>query len=247
MGNILSSAASLRSKAVKNRLKSEVVAEQKQAEMVKDLDGLHTLIELFDKALRASDNQGIADIVSEIIKRRGVPGFLTGFEKTLFNVFSVVAPLIPNFTVPFFIEELQSRASSVVALGEDYKSKIKGTSNIEFNLNQLGEMILGEAEAEQKTVEDVALLEDPSVSCISVKVSNLYSQINPLAFAHSVKVIKDRLRPRIRAAIANKPPEEASRTHKMINLYMEEYLHLDITLQVFKEILMEPEFMNYEM
>jgi RHH-type proline utilization regulon transcriptional repressor/proline dehydrogenase/delta 1-pyrroline-5-carboxylate dehydrogenase len=244
---IRESAGMLRKAANAGRTNSEQKADLEQQRLVEDPEGLKTFMAMFDEALRAVDNQGIADMAKGILKENGIPKFLKEHEKMLFEVFGFVAPLVPNISVPIFIAGLKSRANKVVAVGDNYSSRIKGDENLEFNLNTLGEMIFGRAEVEEKTSADLKLLKDKKVSCISVKASNMYSQVNPLGFDHSVECIKTQLRPRIRAAVKNKPSNESGRVHKLINLDMEEYSDLDITLKVFKDVLMEPEFMGYQM
>ena len=78
-----------------------------------------------------------------------------------------------------------------------------------LNLNQLGEAILGEAEAARRLEAYLALLARDDVEYISVKVSSVFSQINLVAFRDTVERIKERLRALYRQARA--PPLPPSR------------------------------------
>ncbi len=71
---------------------------------------------------------------------------------------------------------------------------------------------------------------------VSVKLTALYSQINDKAWEDTKNILKERLRPIFRHAMAK---------NVFLNLDMEQYAVKHLTLEVFKELLMEPEFRNY--
>ncbi len=78
---------------------------------------------------------------------------------------------------------------------------------------------------------------------ISIKISSIVSQIDLVAFRHTVELIKERLRVLYRAASAHHYRHPEGRiTPKSINLDMEEYRDLDLTVSAFREVLGEPEF-----
>jgi RHH-type proline utilization regulon transcriptional repressor/proline dehydrogenase/delta 1-pyrroline-5-carboxylate dehydrogenase len=68
---------------------------------------------------------------------------------------------------------------------------------------------------------------------VSVKLSALYSQIDPIDPEGSATALKARLRPILR---------RARELRAFITLDMEQYAFKDLTLQLFREVLMEPEF-----
>lgn len=71
---------------------------------------------------------------------------------------------------------------------------------------------------------------------VSVKLSALYSQINDKAWVETKNKLKERLRPILQAGQAK---------NIFINLDMEQYSVKHLTLEVFKELMMEPEFRSY--
>lgn len=71
---------------------------------------------------------------------------------------------------------------------------------------------------------------------VSVKLSSLYSQTDPMDFNNSVKILKEKLRPILQLA---------KKENAFIYLDMENYHLKDITLTVFKEILEESEFIHW--
>ena len=114
-----------------------------------------------------------------------------------------------------------------------------------MNINQLGEAILGEAEAEKRIQQVIARLESPECETISVKISAIFSQINLLAYDATLDEIKVRLRRLYRTAQAHRfTLEDGSESPKFVNLDMEEYHDLHFTCDAFQQVLMEPEFMS---
>src|SRR5207248_9253687 len=90
-------------------------------------------------------------------------------------------------------------------------------SGVRLNLNQLGEAILGEAEARRRLEAYLALLARDDVEYISVKISSILSQINLVAFRHTVELIKARLRTLYRQAMRHHYQHpDARRTPKFI-------------------------------
>ncbi len=71
---------------------------------------------------------------------------------------------------------------------------------------------------------------------VSVKLSALYSQINDKAWDETKAKLKDRLRPILKLAIEK---------NVFINLDMEQYSVKHLTLEVFQDLMMEPEFRSY--
>ncbi|WP_420112391.1 bifunctional proline dehydrogenase/L-glutamate gamma-semialdehyde dehydrogenase [Pseudactinotalea sp.] len=108
-----------------------------------------------------------------------------------------------------------------------------------LNINLLGEAVLGEAEAQARAERTRALLERADVDYVSIKVSSLVSQISTWDTAGTTARVLERLRPLYRAAAAAHPP-------KFVNLDMEEYRDLELTLDVFEAMLSEPEFIHLE-
>ncbi len=129
--------------------------------------------------------------------------------------------------------------------------------NLGFTLDVLGEATVSEAEADQYVQTYRALIPalaerartwkaNPRVDGegafytppinVSVKLTSLYSQMTPLAPAHCVAKLKDRLRLILRSARDNKVA---------LNVDQEQYMYKDIIMRVFMELLDEVEFAEY--
>ena len=100
-------------------------------------------------------------------------------------------------------------------------------------MNLLGEAILGDEEANKRLTDTMALLERPDVEYVSLKVSAVTGPHNPWAYDHVVDRAVNALLPLYRRANSYEPK-------KFINLDMEEYKDLHMTIDVFKKILETP-------
>ncbi|TAM70658.1 MAG: aldehyde dehydrogenase family protein [Microbacteriaceae bacterium] len=127
-----------------------------------------------------------------------------------------------------------------------------------LNLNLLGEAVLGEREAARRLDGTRALLARDDVDYVSIKVSSIASQLSMWSFDEAVTRVVERLTPlyelaagldsnssspggRVgRAATVSRPPT------KFINLDMEEYHDLGLTIAVFQRILSQPQLQQLE-
>src|SRR5689334_19285497 len=110
---------------------------------------------------------------------------------------------------------------------------------VRLNINLLGEAVLGEREAARRLTGTRELLARPDVDYVSVKVSSVASQLNLWGFDETVARVVERLNPIYRQAAA------APGT-KFINLDMEEYRDLHLTIAVFVKLLEQPELRDLE-
>jgi len=68
---------------------------------------------------------------------------------------------------------------------------------------------------------------------VSIKLSSLFSQFDPMAPENTSAVVRERLRPILRAAIKHRA---------FVNIDMEQHSFKDVTIRIFQEVLDEPEF-----
>jgi RHH-type proline utilization regulon transcriptional repressor/proline dehydrogenase/delta 1-pyrroline-5-carboxylate dehydrogenase len=79
-----------------------------------------------------------------------------------------------------------------------------------------------------------------------VKISSIFSQIHMVAYEHTVEQIKERLRKLYRQAMAHQFRQpDGTMVPKFVNLDMEEYRDLHLTVDAFQQVLDEDEFLNY--
>src|SRR5713226_7669262 len=155
---------------------------------------------------------------------------------------------LPSLVVPPIVARLRHETEPLILPGEDeglrrYLAE-RRAAGIRLNLNQLGEAILGEAEAARRLEAYLALLAREDVEYISVKVSSVSSQIELAAFRQTAEAVKNRLRTLYRQALRHRYRHPDGRvTAKFVNLDMEEYRDLDLTVTAFRETLDEAEFL----
>lgn len=203
-----------------------------------------------DECFRSSSSKRVAGQINHLLHQFGIPHYLTLLKRAQLFVFRAIPPSIGRFLIPFVAYELRKQTSRVILPGEKtaltkhiQERKLQG---VRLNLNHLGEAILSEAEAKHRLQIYLDDLENPNIDYVSIKISTIFSQINLLAWDHTIESIAERLKLLYRAAIKNSAIRpDGSKEPKFINLDMEEYRDLQLTAAVFKKVLEDPEFHHY--
>lgn len=230
---------------------SEKAEAKKMAGMMEDPAGKIMTMALSDQAFRSHKPARIANQLKYLVDTYGVPKYMVAWEKAALKVGTEVAQVTPDMVVPFIVGKLRSETSRVILPGEEAKLKAylekRYATGTRLNLNQLGEAILGEAEAKKRFEAYLDLIKKPDVEYISVKISSIFSQINMIAYDDTLTEIKERLRVLYRAAQQHEfVSKDGQKSQKFINLDMEEYRDLHLTLDAFKQVLIEDEFLSYK-
>jgi RHH-type proline utilization regulon transcriptional repressor/proline dehydrogenase/delta 1-pyrroline-5-carboxylate dehydrogenase len=105
------------------------------------------------------------------------------------------------------------------------------------NVNLLGETVLGDAEAERRRRAVIALINRDDVDYVSVKLSSICAALSLWGYEDSAK----------RASVALREVFYAAHRSggAFVNLDMEEYKDVALTLDVFMAVLEEPAFRDY--
>ncbi len=167
--------------------------------------------------------------------------FLSPIDIALIRVGATVARYMPKLVMHLAKKRLRQIVGPLVFDLEDPSLK-KGLAGLKkqgfrVNINLLGESVLGEAEAERRLSKTIDLLNRNDVDYVSVKASSITSGINLWEYEYSVGRIKVNLRRLFQAAMAHNPA-------KFINLDMEEYKDLNLTIDSFIELLSEEELFH---
>lgn len=208
------------------------------------------LIELMDQCFRAESNERIANQICFLLEKHGMAHFFTAKDKTLLWLFQNIGKFLPNISVPLFVSQIREDTKTVVIKGEEdvfnahlQKRKSEGTR---ININLIGEVVLGEVEAHERMEKYIKTIQNPNVDYISIKISTIFSQINPLNFDNVVEILVEKLTKIYAAAQKNQyVTSTGKKRDKFINLDMEEYRDLAITVAVFKKTLEKPQFKNF--
>src|SRR5882762_187296 len=221
---------------------------ERLARLMEDPRGKELTIALTDQCFRSRRPERIADQLHYLLERYGAPRFMEWWERIGLTLGAVMGHYLPSLVVPPIVARLRHETESLILPGEDadlrrYLAE-RRADGIRLNLNQLGEAILGEEEAARRLEAYRALLARDDVEYISVKVSSVSSQLELSAFRQTVLVVKDRLRTLYRQALGHQYRHPDGRvTPKFVNLDMEEYRDLALTVTAFQEVLDEDEFM----
>lgn len=215
--------------------------------MLKNSKEKYCMMELLDQSFRTENFGRVKAQMLFIFKKYGLPKFLSFKEKCLVRLFFVIGKYIPNISVPLFIKQVMKSTEQTVlsADSEKLKNHLKKRKKekTSVNLNLIGEVVLGEKEANQRIQQYLKALQHPDINYISIKISTMYSQIHVLDFGGTVKIVSERLALIYREAMRNTFVDDSGqKSYKFINLDMEEYRDLEMTVQVFMQTLERPEF-----
>jgi RHH-type transcriptional regulator, proline utilization regulon repressor / proline dehydrogenase / delta 1-pyrroline-5-carboxylate dehydrogenase len=211
------------------------------ARMLNDPQGLAFTVSFVDGVIRPDDARVAARTFAQL--GRDVPGFLPWHLRVAVKLGARLGNSFPRLVIPVVRRSLRAMVGHLVADARDAQlartiRKIR-TTGIRLNMNLLGEAVLGGREAARRLEGTQRLLSRDDVDYVSIKVSSAVSPHNPWAFDEAVAHIVTSLTPLFRQAAAASPA-------KFINLDMEEYRDLHLTVRVFTTLLDQPEFLGLE-
>ncbi|HEV8533992.1 MAG TPA: proline dehydrogenase family protein, partial [Methylomirabilota bacterium] len=248
-GRAVDLAATLLREARAQETPEEKTQARRLARMMEDPRGKQLTIALVDQAFRSRRPERIADQLGYLLERYGTPQFMEWWERVALMLGGVMGHYLPSVVVPPIVARLRHETESLILPAEEEELRHylaeRRRAGVRLNLNLLGEAILGEGEAARRLEAYLALLAREDVEYISVKVSSVFSQINLVAFRHTVERVKERLRVLYRQALRHQYRHaDGHLTPKFINLDMEEHRDLDLTVTAFREVLDEAEFLR---
>ncbi len=211
------------------------------AGVLKDPNGLDFTVGFVDGVVRPEDLHVAARNLAALAPK--VPAFLPWYMRSAVRIGGTMAPVLPHVVIPIARRVLREMVGHLIVDATDAKlgpaiAKIR-KDGINLNVNLLGEAVLGEREASRRLEGTHTLLARPDVDYVSIKVSSTVAPHSPWAFDEAVEHVVAKLTPLFTRA-ASFPKA------KFINLDMEEYKDLDMTIAVFTRILDKPEFKNLE-
>ncbi|QNE45566.1 aldehyde dehydrogenase family protein [Glaciihabitans sp. INWT7] len=214
---------------------------ERLASVLKDPRGLDFTIGFVDRVVRAEDLRVAGRNLEKL--SRAIPAFLPWYMRIAIQLGGGFAPLIPWPIVPIARRVLRGMVSHLILDASprqlDRSMRQLRRSGIRLNLNLLGEAVLGDEEADRRLAGTIDLLGRDDVDYVSIKVSSVSSQLSMWSFNETVERVVKRLTPLYELAAA-------SPTTKFINLDMEEFRDLDLTIAVFRRILEQPKLTTLE-
>lgn len=210
------------------------------AGVLSDPNGLDFTVGFVDGVVRPEDLKVAAHNLRDLVPL--TPKFLPAALRGLIRLGGALAPAFPGIVVPISRRVLRGMVRHLIVDATDAKlgkaiRRIRSDDGVHLNINLLGEAILGEDEAARRLAGTRRLLERDDVDYVSIKVSSTVAPHSPWAFDEAVEHAAEALVPLFRIALKGR---------KFINLDMEEFKDLDLTIAVFTSILDRDEFTALE-
>lgn len=200
--------------------------------------GLAFLTQFVDSVVRPEDKRVAARALRHLASE--ATPFLPGYQRVLLRIGSVASVPLPRMVVWAARRTVRTMVSHLIVdarparLGRSLR-RLRETGR-RLNVNLLGEAVLGSAEADRRLDRTIALIRRSDVDYVSLKVSAAIAPHNPWGYEANVEHIAERLLPLFAAANESGPT--------FVNLDMEEYRDLDLTIDVFMRVLDRPEFLG---
>lgn len=228
----------------------ERTEQRKYAIMVQRPQDKKFLVKMLDESSQIRDRRKLAKRIKVLIDQYGVPQFLNARDRFLFKMYQSFGYHFDFIAIPIIKKRLRMDTSKVIIdaarphLTEHLATRFE--QKIGQNVNLLGEVVLGNEEADKRYYSYLEALKYPDINYISVKISGIYAQTHALNYEESFPELVRRMSELYQAAIDNPYVDEnGSKRSKFINLDMEEYKDAHLTMRLFKEVLSKPEFLHY--
>jgi RHH-type proline utilization regulon transcriptional repressor/proline dehydrogenase/delta 1-pyrroline-5-carboxylate dehydrogenase len=229
-------ARSLIAEAERLRGRAEKANRRRFSRLFRDPRAIEVTITLTDEVMRINSVKSSINIFRRAAAKASVEGFgaLNATGLKFLAASSRVAPAPVIKTVAAQIRRFSK--DLILPLEEVPLNRhlaLRRRDRIALNINVLGEAVLGEHEADERLERVIEMIRRPEINYISVKLSSVVSQIITIDRVGSLDRVATKMRRLYREAVANET---------FVNLDMEEYRDLELTVTAFKQVLDEPEF-----
>lgn len=223
----------------------------KYATLIQNPNDKIFLSKLLDESSQIRDRARLAERIKVLIDQYGVPKFFSPVDSAMLKAYQMIGYKFDSVAVPIFKKRVRADTAGVIIdearprltehLAERYKRKVGQ------NVNLLGEVVVGDGEADKRYHHYLDALKEKDINYISIKLSGIYAQMAPLNFIQARKDLIERISAIYQAAIDNPYMDDEGRMRaKFVNLDMEEYKDAHLTLSIFKEVLSFDRFKNLE-
>ncbi len=217
-----------------------------QAKMLSDLlqdpQGLDFTLAFVDRVIRPEDPRAAAVELRRLAQNP--PSFLPAALRRVVALGGTASQLAPHLVVPTAQAVMRRMVGHLIL---DARPRQLGSSierltrdGTTLNINLLGEAVLGAQEAARRMEGVTELVARDDVDYVSIKVSSLVDHLPLWAARETVDHIEEKLVPLYLAAARTSPAT-------FLNMDMEEYRDLELTLQVFERLLARPELTDLPM
>ena len=231
-------ARTLIAESLPNLKRYDKASRKRFTRLFKDPKAISVTVSLTDEVMRITSAKDSVRILRKAAKDSTVAGF------GLFNTFGLkliasISRLLPKPVLFAVHTQVKLLSKGIILPAESKKLsrqiKKRAKKGIRLNINVLGEAVLGEDEANERFERVMQMMQRPEVDYVSVKLSSVASQIISLDRKGTLERVSEKLRHIYRNSIA---------TNTFVNLDMEEFRDLRLTVDAFKLVLNEGEFKN---
>jgi RHH-type proline utilization regulon transcriptional repressor/proline dehydrogenase/delta 1-pyrroline-5-carboxylate dehydrogenase len=206
------------------------------ARLLRDRSAIEVTMTLTDEVMRVSSLRSAAGILRRAARRASVAGF-GRLNATGLRLISVVSRVAPSSAVRIVHARVRGLSKDLILASEfqplGRHLAVRSREGIRLNINVLGEAVLGEREADERLDRVLEMMHREDVTYVSVKLSSVVSQLTAIDHDGSLERVRAKLRLLYRAA---------QRDGVFVNLDMEEYRDLRLTVDAFRAVLCEDEF-----
>jgi RHH-type proline utilization regulon transcriptional repressor/proline dehydrogenase/delta 1-pyrroline-5-carboxylate dehydrogenase len=204
--------------------------------LFKDANAIAVTVSLTDEVMRISSPKDAVRILRKASKDATVTGF--GVINTIgLKLISSISRILPKPVLFAVHTQVKLLSKGIILPAENKKLakqiKSRAKKGIRLNINVLGEAVLGDHEASERFDRVIEMMQRSEVDYVSVKLSSVVSQIIALDREGTLDRVSEKLRQIYRTSIA---------TNTFVNLDMEEFRDLRLTVDAFKLVLSEGEF-----
>ena len=210
--------------------------QRRFARLLEDPNAVAVTMSLTDEVMRISDPVRAVRALRRAAAKATSQGLGTR-DALGVKFIAAMSSVMPRFVMRVVEGQVRGAATGIILPAEERPLaahlRRRRSQGVRLNVNVLGEAVLGDAEATHRLNAVIEMVQRPDVTYASVKNSAVVSQLATIDHEGSVERIAERLRRLYRAANA---------AGTFINMDMEEYRDLAVTVDVFKRVLSEPEF-----
>jgi RHH-type transcriptional regulator, proline utilization regulon repressor / proline dehydrogenase / delta 1-pyrroline-5-carboxylate dehydrogenase len=222
----------------KLRDRREKANRKRVARLFKDPKAIEATITLTDEVMRISSVKSSSRIFRRAAKKASIVGFgpINGIG---LHTIGILSNVLPKPVVAAVHQRVRALSKDLILAAESEKlAKHLGKrteKGLALNINVLGEAVLGDHEAELRFQSILEMMRRPEVNYISVKLSSIVAQLVIIDIDGSIDRVSEKMRILYR---------EAQQHGVFVNLDMEEYRDLPMTVAAFMRVLDEAEFVD---
>jgi RHH-type proline utilization regulon transcriptional repressor/proline dehydrogenase/delta 1-pyrroline-5-carboxylate dehydrogenase len=220
----------------KLRGRREKANRKRVARLFKDPKAIEATITFTDEVMRISSVTSSSRIFRRAAKKASIVGFglINGMG---LHAIGILSNVLPTPVIAAVHQRVRALSKDLILAAEPEKlAKHLGKrteKGLSLNINVLGEAVLGDHEAELRFQSILEMIRRLEVNYVSVKLSSIVAQLIIIDVEGSINRVSEKMRVLYR---------EAQQHGVFVNLDMEEYRDLPMTIAAFMRVLDEDEF-----